>query len=287
MKKTFFLLFAAGTLFTACQSSSEKEAKTAEVVAYTPIEIKDEASGISLLEVVSTEFNDAKLLMNSPIDSVVADTTVSFSFAVENYELGAQTKSSDHCANSGKGQHIHLILNNEPYTAHYEADFTKNLKEGNYLALAFLSRSYHESIKTKDAYVLKQFSIGEYSGEKFNVDQEHIIYSRPKGLYKGEDTSNVLLDFYLLNTDLSASGNKVKVTINNAAVFMIEKWAGYFIKGLKRGTNGIKLELIGPDGKLVQGPFNTVERTIIIEDDSMDNTLNKEIVKEELEKVNS
>ena len=72
-----------------------------------------------------------------------------FGFEVTNYELGVQTEDATTrgIANSGKGQHIHFILNNGPYSAHYESVFSKSLNVGNYVMLAFLSRSYHESIK--------------------------------------------------------------------------------------------------------------------------------------------
>ena len=50
--------------------------------------------------------------------------------------------------------------------------------------LAFLSRSYHESVKNPNAFFLTQ--IGE--GEKIDLTKEFLFYSRPKGVYKGKDS---------------------------------------------------------------------------------------------------
>ena len=139
---------------------------------------------------------------------------------LDNYELGVQTqKDFDYnLANSAKGQHIHLIVNNGPYSAKYSPEFEHELDEGNNVILAFLSRSYHESVKNPSAYYLAQ--VGD--GQKLDLTQELLFYSRPKGVYKGEDTDRVLLDFYLINTSISADGNKVRATIHGKE-FLIDK----------------------------------------------------------------
>ena len=189
------------------------------------------------------------------------ETEYVFSFDISNYELGAQTKNDieSQLANSAKGQHIHFIVNNGPYSAHYTNNFKKKLDKDNNVILAFLSRSYHESVKNPNAFILTQ--IGE---NKIDLNKEFLFYSRPKGIYKGKDTEKLLLDFYLINTTISPNGNKVKATINDAE-FIITEWAPYYLEGLPKGEVKIKLELINSDGKLVDSPFNPTVRTVILE----------------------
>ena len=184
-----------------------------------------------------------------------------FSFDVSDYELGAQTINNveSQLANSGKGQHIHFIVNNGPYSAHYTNNFMKKLNNENNVILAFLSRSYHESVKNPNAFILTQ--IGE---SKIDLNNEFLFYSRPKGTYKGKDTEKLLLDFYLINTAISPEGNKVKATINDTE-FIITEWAPYYLQGLPKGEIKIKLELINSEGKLVDSPFNPSGRTVILE----------------------
>ena len=183
----------------------------------------------------SPSFNDAKLSISSITSE--GDKNI-FSFDIENYELGAQTNNKFELANSGKGQHIHFIVNNDPYSAHYEEKFSKKLEGDSNLILAFLSRSYHESVKNKNAFVLYQ--LGD---QKIDLNNEFLFYSRPKGTYKGPDTEKLLLDFYLINTQISADGNKVRATIQDKE-FIIDEWAPYYIEGLAKGEVKIKLELI-------------------------------------------
>tara|TARA_B100001113_G_scaffold337386_1_gene318600 strand:- start:9 stop:722 length:714 start_codon:yes stop_codon:yes gene_type:complete len=207
----------------------------------------------------SPSFNEAKLSLS---DSIFKNEEgYSFSFNVDEYNLGDQTPKNFNykLANSEKGQHIHLIINNGPYFAKYTTDFTQKLQEGNNVILAFLSRSYHESVKNPNAYFFTQIG----NNEKIDLNNEFLFYSRPKGTYEGEATKKLLLDFYLINTQISPKGNKVRLTIDNKE-FLIDEWVPYYIEGLKKGEISIKLELINSNGELIKSPFNPSTRKIIL-----------------------
>ncbi len=236
----------------------EEEHKSGKVIA--------EKNGLKLTAVEgSPDFPLAGLKINSPKDvsKLKAGKNI-FNYEVTNYELGAQTGSDHaaHCANSAQGQHIHLILNNEPYTAHYETQFEQDLKDGHYVALSFLSRSYHESIKNGTAHQLIQFTVGNAQVKGLDLTKPIMFYSRPKGEYKGpKETDRVLLDFFLANVDLGDNGYKVRATINGTD-FLFTKWEPVFIEGLPLGDVTIKLELLDKDNNLVNAPYNPVERTV-------------------------
>jgi hypothetical protein len=123
-----------------------------------------------------------------------------------------------------------------------------------------LSRSHHESVKNNDAFILTQ--IGK--GEEIDLNDEFLFYSRPKGVYKGKDTEKLLLDFYLVNTKISADGNKVRATILDSE-FIIDEWTPYYIEGLPKGEISIKLELLNEKGDLIDSPFNPSIRTVTLE----------------------
>ena len=189
-----------------------------------------------------------------------------FSFDINNYELGTQTKKDFdyNLANSDLGQHIHFIVNNGPYSAHYVDNFETKLTDDNNVILAFLSRSYHESVKNPNAYILTQI------GDTNNIDLENefIFYSRPKGTYKGSDTEKLLLDFYLVNTSLDPEGNKVKILIrqnDKTQDFLVDEWTPFYIVGLDKGEVSITLELLDNDGELIETPFNPSSRTVVLE----------------------
>jgi len=190
---------------------------------------------------------------------------INFNFELENYELGIQTLGAGEngLANSAQGQHIHMIVDNGPYSAHYSSDFSKELKNGNNLTLFFLSRSFHESVKNPNAFSLIQLSSGEQDYEPYDLDSEFLFYSRPKGVYEGDDTKKLLLDFYLVNTEISPEGNKVRATINENE-FIIDEWAPYYIEGLPLGEVTVKLELLNSNGELIDSPFNPVVRKVTL-----------------------
>lgn len=271
---TFLLILTMALLAASCgDKAAEKEEpakdETPEAFSYTAVGDAPMTVGEVTVAVHtgSPEFADATL-SHGPLE--VSETgEAAFNFTVSDYELGAQTATAGEngLANSGKGQHIHLIVNNGPYSAHYEPGFNYQLDDGNNVILAFLSRSYHESVKNGKAFIVTQVAVGDSAAEGANLEAQHMFYSRPKGTYTGDATSKVLLDFFLVNTSIGGeSGNVVRATINGN-VFYLDQWVPYTMEGLKDGENTVKLELMDAEGNIVPGPFNSVERTF---------TLNKE-----------
>jgi len=214
----------------------------------------------------SPDFPTAKLSLTTNPE-VSADGTHTLKFDVSNYELGAQTTQPAPLANSAKGQHIHFIVDNGPYSAHYEptVETDKLSEDGNHVILAFLSRSYHESVKNNTSFVVTQVKTGDSDAPEADLSATHMFYSRPKGIYKGEDTKKLLLDFFLLNVDggLSKDGYKVRAKINGEE-FILTDWVPYIIEGLPMGEVSISLDLLDAAGEVVPGPFNSVTRTVTL-----------------------
>ena len=137
----FFLFFV---LFVCGGNSPDATTETPDA-STTPTEAPE--TGISLVEMPATSaFPDAAI-------TKMEYNNGRFDFDATGYEFGVQTPDADQlmCANSAEGQHIHLIINNEPYLAKYEPEFEQELPDGNHYILAFLSRSYHQSIKESAA----------------------------------------------------------------------------------------------------------------------------------------
>ncbi len=213
----------------------------------------------------STSYADAKL-------SDMQYQNGKFSFKVNSgkYKLGEQTPDAGQkmCANSAKGQHIHLILDQMPYAAKYTAEFEHEVADGQHNLLAFLSRSYHESIKTEDAHIAKAVTVknGSIVAEE-DLTEPSLFYSRPKGTYVGDDTKKVMLDFYPVNAEIGKD-YKVKVQINGE-VTILDKWQPYYVEGLPMGQNTIGVALIYPDGTQVAGKQTAVLRTFELRKDPL------------------
>ena len=228
----------------------------------------------------SPALEGASAEVTAPGDSVVVDSAgVDVTIEAENFETGVQTETdrAGEIANSGNGQHFHVILDNGPYMANYEAGEPfdlGDLEPGPHTLVTFPSRSYHESVKSREAYDLVNFYVEEESGEfMLGAREPAIIYSRPKGSYSGAGAERIMLDFYLHNVELSADGYKARYTISDAegnevASTTLTDWTLAFVTGLESGTYEVTLQLIGSDGNVVPGPFNDTTREIEVDTDA-------------------
>ncbi|MFB6247735.1 MAG: hypothetical protein ABEL97_04110 [Salinibacter sp.] len=222
----------------------------------------------------SPSIDGASARITAPTDNAVVDSpSVDAVVGADSFETGVQTETerANQIANSGNGQHFHLILDNGPYMANYEAGEPFNLgslEPGAHTLVAFPSRSYHESVKSDTSYDYVNFYVGEESGEfMLNPDDPAIIYSRPKGTYSGADAKRIMLDFYLHNVDLSSDGYKARYTIrdsggNEVASATLTEWAPAFVTGLSSGTYEVNLQLVDGNGNVVPGPMNDTTREI-------------------------
>ena len=217
-----------------------------------------------------TAFSPSQSFPDAEITSMKYENGV-FNFGIggETYELGVQTPDAPQkmCANSAEGQHIHLIDGTAPYAAKYTNEFEYDLEDGEHYLLAFLSRSYHESIKTTNASVAEKVMVQDKAITTANaITDPTLFYSRPKGTYVGKaDTEKVMLDFYLVNCELGEDYS-VKAEINGEE-HMIDTWQPYYIEGMPMGDNTIKLTLLDSDGNVVDSPINPVERKFTLKAD--------------------
>ncbi|MEM6319795.1 MAG: hypothetical protein AAF960_19135 [Bacteroidota bacterium] len=251
-------------LMVSCKNDAKKSAPAAETTP-APVAKKYTITPFA----ASTEYADAEIK-----SMYYKDGKFTFEVAGENYQLGEQTPDAAQkmCANSGKGQHIHLIVGKAPYAAKYVPEFDHEVADGEHHLLAFLSRSYHESIKNGTAYVGLKATMENGSMTKSDpIMEPTLFYSRPKGTYVGKaNTDKVMLDFYVLNAELGPDYT-VKASINGEE-HTFDKWQPYYIEGLPMGDNTIELTLLDKDGKAVASPINPVSRTFTLKADPVENS---------------
>ncbi len=265
------LCILAGTLLMT--ASCTENTTTTESTTKDSMSLTAPSGGITISDVPgSPEYPDAELAIKSMTAVPSGDSVkLSFAFDVKNFELKAQTgdAGTKQCNNSAQGQHIHFIHNNKPYVALYDPKYETTVAKGtdNYV-MCFLSRSYHESVKSPKAGVLAHFRIDE-KGAVQKIDSAlppMLFYSRPKGDYLGKDTANVLLDFYPMNVALGAD-YKVKADIKNetngrSGSFTIDSWKPHFINGLGTGNASVVLTLVDKNNNPVQGQNTSITRNI-------------------------
>jgi hypothetical protein len=175
--------------------------------------------------------------------------------------------------------HVHLILDNKPYKPIY--DLKKPVKlsellngatldEGQHVLVAFPSRANHESVKTKGALYVTQFWVGKKGQPTVDLKKSMLVYSRPKGEYKGDMASHVLVDFQLVNDTLADGKDHVAVAVtgpgipDKLATNVTKFGTPYYLDNLQDGDYTVKLDLLDKDGNPVAGSWNSTTRTIKI-----------------------
>ncbi|WP_225894603.1 hypothetical protein [Leptolyngbya sp. O-77] len=172
----------------------------------------------------------------------------------------------------GLGPHVHVILDNSPYKALYDAAepiVFENLEPGTHTVRAIASRPWHELFKNDGAFAQVTFHVYAKTPDNRPIrNQPLLTYSRPVGSYGAEP---VMLDFFLTNVPLHLVAQssedddipdwRIRATVNGES-FLIDQWQPIYLKGFKPGKNWVQLELLNEDGEPIPNAFNNTVRVL-------------------------
>ena len=301
MKNTkLFILVIALSLFAACETTptntntnmnsnsadnANMNSNSGETAELTVVDRPQKISDM-MKERGDQDTAEPELLVEMPKDGATINSS-NVEIKVKVNGNVKQGKDAD-----GKGNHVHVILDNQPYAAHYmwdEGFELRNVTDGEHTLRMFASRPWHESYKNEQAFKTIKFTVKNGNADETkpttdgngntmadpkaspekemegaavesstagNVDfsKPLLTYSRPKGEYTGEDAETIMLDFWLANAKLKGDGGEyqVRYSVNGGTPRMLEKWTPIWIKGWKDGKNSVKLELVDGEGNLVE-----------------------------------
>ena len=201
---------------------------------------------------------EVSLEITGPSEGEVIESgdKVETTYEVTNYRTGKRI-----------GQHIHVIVDNEPYIAHYNADeplVLEDLEPGTHTLRVFPARHYHLSLKKGDVFQTRIFHVGEKSQDfAFDPEKPYVTYSRPKGTYDTEAAKELLLDFYLSNVELGEDA-KVVYGVDGKETELTE-WKPVLLPALEPGKHTITLKLVDSEGNVIEnGGYNDTTRTITV-----------------------
>ncbi len=195
---------------------------------------------------------------------------VAVALRVSGYDLGRATPGGTDrgIARSSDGQHLHLVVNDEPYRAVYDTDgpvVLEGLAPGTHVLRAFPALDWHESVKSPGAFATRVIHVGDGEIERPpELDGPLLTYSRPVGEYRGAEADSVLVDFYLSGVRLSPEGFRVRVTLDEGSEWILTSWEPHLLMGLPEGDHTVRLQLLDPEGVPVPGELNRAERSIRI-----------------------
>jgi hypothetical protein len=187
-----------------------------------------------------------------------------------------------------RGPHIHVILDNNPYTRVNDpkaplklSDLigaNETISEGEHVLAAFPSRMNHESVKAQGAIAISHFWVGKKGKTTFKAKDPMLFFSRPKGTYNGPKADHVLVDWYLVNAELGEKKMSIKASVQGPGLdesgrqLVIKEWKPYVLENLRSGEYTISMELDDKDGKAVPGATNSVTRKFVINREAHDET---------------
>ena len=323
----FFILLVAFAIFSACSAlepshnmspgghTGEKNIKDAPVNPHDPDDKHTTDDHEAAHDLTETErpqkikdmtASRGKQDAASPTLRFAAPTngaTVNNSTVKVKLELGGDLKGYKPMKDpqTQMGNHIHIILDNQPYEAHYNLDSgfeLRNVADGEHTLRIFPSRPWHESYKTGGAFQMIRFTVKnggadttkptttntnqtmsnasvtpegkemkESTAGAVDMSKPLLTYSRPKGEYKGADADAIMIDFWLSNAKLTGDGGeyRVKYSVNGGEAKFIDKWTPIWLKGFPNGNHSVKVELVDKSGNVVDnGGYNSTTREITV-----------------------
>src|SRR5947209_6171832 len=168
--KLIFLCYTAfittALLFSACQPANDNANTTATSTVTPPatqnLTLVSRPEKIEQLMKTRGEQDQAKPVLRivSPArNGTINGSTVEVKLALSG-DLKGYMPHKDPA--TGKGNHIHVILDNQPYEAYYELDQPfelRNVTEGKHTLRVFPSRPWHESYKNAGAFQMVDFTV--------------------------------------------------------------------------------------------------------------------------------
>ena len=319
----FFVFLAALVVFSACQKEPTQvnpggytgenkdisktdvhSAKEGEHAA-TEERLAETARPQKIVDMMAARGNQDKAFPVLKFIEPTNGATVGSSTVKVKLELGGELMGYKPMKdpNTGMGNHIHVILDNQPYEAYYNLDQEfelKNVSDGEHTLRVFPSRPWHESYKNAGAFQMIKFNVKNGGADTTkpattNTNQTMsnantstpsegkemkestagavdgakplLTYSRPKGEYKGADTEAIMIDFWLSNAKLVGDGGeyRVKYSVNGGAPKYIDKWSPIWLSGFTDGKHTVKAELVDKSDNLVEnGGYNSTTREITV-----------------------
>lgn len=306
MKLTkFFIFLIAVSVFAACQkeptqlnpggytgTNKDIQKPHGETDAEHAATLSETERPSAIVEMMASRGNQDKAAPTLKFVEPTNGATVGSSTVKVKLELGGELMGYKPMKDpeTGMGNHIHVILDNQPYEAYYnlEEEFElKNVADGEHTLRVFPSRPWHESYKAAGAFQMVRFTVknggadaskptttnsnqtmseGKETGS-VDTGKPLLTYSRPKGEYKGADAEAIMIDFWLSSAKLTGDGGeyRVKYSVDGGEAKFIDKWSPIWLKGWTEGKHSVKLELVNKEGNVVDnGGYNSTTREIIV-----------------------
>lgn len=189
-----------------------------------------------------------------------------FDFTIANFQLGEETPGTSGlpCAQDPSGQHIRMIIDDQPAVKYTQPKFRHELSDGEHYMVTFLTTSYGESVKVQNAARIAKIVAKDNNFTAMeNISQPMIFLNMTdEPIQQAAAGEGVLLDFFLINGALGVEYS-VQVILDGSTI-AVNNWQPYLMRNLSPGEHQLELRLLGRTGELVNSPYNPVKRSFSI-----------------------
>ena len=171
----------------------------------------------------------------------------------------------------GLGPHLVVQLDQQPplriSSSTTAAELTMEpLLPGSHRLTVYAARPWGEAVKSPGAVSqIRLHRVGRNAAELPARGSAQLIAASPDGLQQDDP---VLIDWLLLDAPLQHLRDddarwRLRVSVNGDS-FLVDRQTPLWLKGFKRGSNAVQLELLDGRGDPLNPPFNSLVREVVI-----------------------
>ena len=140
------------------------------------------------------------------------------------------------------------------------------LSPGSHRLTVYAARPWGEAVKSPGAVQqIRLHRVGRNAAELPERGSPQLIVASPDGQPQQEP---VLIDWLLLDAPLQNLRNddarwRLRVSVNGDS-FLVDRQTPLWLKGFRRGSNAVQLELLDGRGDALNPPFNSVVREVVL-----------------------
>ena len=161
---------------------------------------------------------------------------------------------------------LHWVLDDGPFQVQFDATHPhifRNVAPGTHTIRVFAANRLHEAMP--GYFDMVTFHVMHADDENRPTPGLPLLtYNLPQGEYRGIDAADVALNFIVTGTALCPTGEYQVNAFVDGKRFIFRDTKTFHLKGLLPGVHKVRLELVDRFGRLVGGPFNSAERTILL-----------------------
>jgi hypothetical protein len=255
MKKTtlYFCFPVLLFLFDCCSSKEKQEEKIFEMTSSDSLEIEKKEVSFYFYE-EEKEYPDAIIEMYAPLSNQkFSPGRIPFEFNIKNYPFGENID----------GFKLNTIMNSGDPVGHNSPIFQQELNEGTYRIIAYLVDSQGLALKEFGNYVDRDFMVGNTRPFPYSAEP-YLALNLPLNKQTYLEGDEVTIDFLVIGGDMLLDNLKVEISVGEFN-YEVTEVNPVRISNLPKGEHLIQLNLSYQDGKSLEGPFSSAQKSILIQ----------------------